>query len=181
MKTIAHWTKNKNSGWTAEFRDEAGAPVTVGDSTEMPIYQSNDLDPNLPIAERKLNALGLTFGHRDDDDIEVNEMPAMPALDGSEKQVAWANDLRLRILDYLTRPLCEARRFSGDLARYQQWVGWLRETAALHTDAAWWISKRSGGLAPGAVCIIAKEAVAAHPDMEASKWLRKWSKLARIS
>jgi hypothetical protein len=180
MKTIAHWT-NKYSVWTAEFRDETGAPVTVGDSTEMPIYESNDLNPNLPIAERKLNALGLTFGHRDGNDIEVNGLPTMPALDGSEKQSAWANDLRARVLDYLTKPICKSSRFSDDLARYQQWAGWLRETAALHTDAAWWINKRLGGLVPGAVCIIAKEAIAAHPDMEASKCLRKWSKLARIA
>ena len=89
MKTIAHWTKNKNSGWTAEFRDEAGAPVTVGDSTEMPIYQSNDRDPNLPVAERKLNALGLTFGHRDGDDIEIISLPSMPALDVHVEPVDW--------------------------------------------------------------------------------------------
>ena len=130
MKTIAHWTKNKNCEWTAEFRDEAGAPVTVGDSTEMPIYQSNDLDPNLPIAERKLNALGLTFGHRDDDDIEVNEMPAMPALDGSEKQVAWALDIRSNAMQTLKKA-CKPEVLP-------------EVTKAVESidSAAWWIDNR---------------------------------------
>ena len=179
MKTIAHWTTNHTNGCTAEFRDEDGNPVTIGDSTEMTIYMSDDLDPNLPVAERKLNALGLTFGHRDGDDIEIVPLPAMAALDGSEKQIAWAEEIRIRILDHIAKYLCPTSRFAEDLAKYQQWIGWLRDAASQHTDAAWWINKSRGGLEPTAACIIAKESIAAHPDMSASKRLRMLARLAR--
>jgi hypothetical protein len=71
---------------------------------------------------------------------ESNSAEGMPSLDGSAKQVAWAETIRRETLDAIasrSQHLHEAGR--DDMAEV---VEFIRRHAGTITDAAWWIDNR---------------------------------------
>lgn len=67
-----------------------------------------------------------------------------PALIGSEKQIAWATDIRTTLVGYLDRCL-EDREPHDDLPSFgvtAERLSALRDEALAQTSAAWWIDRR---------------------------------------
>lgn len=75
---------------------------------------------------------------------------ALPELTGSEKQIAWAHDIRARLVEWLTpdaRETADGRptargQMSGDYTEYAREMAPALDYLLTITDAKWWIDHR---------------------------------------
>lgn len=90
----------------------------------------------------------------------------LPMLTGSEKQVAWAEQIRAQLIEQVEEVFSRAKDAAGvEMARAA-----LAAACAEHTDAAWWIDNQDRGrhvfdpyFAAGLKAKQAREIVASHP------------------
>jgi 4-diphosphocytidyl-2C-methyl-D-erythritol kinase len=107
-------------------------------------------------------------------------------LQGTEKQIAWAEDIRQTITDYYDQKLNHLAEIHADdeakVEKYTKAKEAMHETAESIDSAEWWINHRkplSIGLG-GGYADISKTAIIRHPELENIKLLRKAAKLSHI-
>lgn len=107
-------------------------------------------------------------------------------LQGSEKQVAWAEDIRKNVIDYYDIKFDHLIQVHDDdeakAEKYAKAKEAMRETAESIDSAKWWIDHRQPlaiGLG-GGYADISKMAIAGHPELEKVAVIRKAAKLSHI-
>lgn len=77
--------------------------------------------------------------HYNDEHFEISDMPA---LTGSPRQIAWASEIRQRMLQEMRNNFLQS---CGMLSPESRAVNWMRhlEEAAHFTSASWWIENRN--------------------------------------
>lgn len=105
-------------------------------------------------------------------------------LQGSEKQIAWAEDIRKKVIDYYDEKLDHLMELHFDddskVEKYTKAKEAMRETAESIDSAKWWIDHRIPlpiGLC-GGYADISKMAIARHPELEHVKIIRRAAKLS---
>lgn len=107
-------------------------------------------------------------------------------LQGTEKQVAWAEDIRQQIIDYYDKNLDHLMELHYDdeskVEKYMKANEAMRETAESIDSAKWWIDHRKPlpiGLC-GGYADICKMAITIHPELEHVKIIRMPAKFSHI-
>ena len=107
-------------------------------------------------------------------------------LQGTEKQIAWAEDIRKTITDYYDQKLNHLAEIHADdetkVEKYTKAKEAMHETAESIDSAKWWIDHRKPlaiGLG-GGYADISKTSIIRHPELENIKLLRKAAKLSNI-
>lgn len=84
---------------------------------------------------------------RENDRLKAEAASAsLPALQGSEKQVAWATTIRAQALASIEEQLSELERRSGQSREINPEIGQALEALKAETLASWWIDRRGSTL-----------------------------------
>ena len=107
-------------------------------------------------------------------------------LQGTEKQIAWAEDIRKGIIDYYDQKLNHMAEIHSDdeakVEKYTKAKEAMHETAESIDSAKWWIDHRK----PNAIGLgggypdISKTAIIRHPELESIKLIRRAATFSSI-
>ena len=132
---------------------------------------SNNYQPETPAGTEKGTKMAYEFSTK---------------LQGSEKQVAWAEDTRKNVIAYYDEKFTHLIEVHDDdeakMEKYAKAKEAMRETAESIDSAKWWIDHRQPlaiGLG-GGYADISKMAIARHPELEKVAVIRKAEKFSRI-
>lgn len=107
-------------------------------------------------------------------------------LQGTEKQVAWAQDIRQSVIDYYDAKFDHMLWLHSDdesrVEKYTKAKEAMRETSESIDSAKWWIDHRqllAIGLC-GGYADFSKTAIIRHPELEKVAFIRNAAKLSSI-